>query len=179
GVREWFAGKGHLDPDRPLFPMAKNTTAFLIRSDLERVGIPYVDGNGHYADFHALRKTFITNLARSGVFPKAAQTLARHSSIELTMNTYTQLGLQELAGDVEALPPVPVAGPIRLDGQERPAIGADGQDVVPRGAQIGALHPTPGASQMASVGISEGTDGGQADRGDSAPNLLSKGASGT
>jgi len=32
---------------------------------------------------------------------------ARHSDINLTMNTHTQLVIPELAGDVEALPPVP------------------------------------------------------------------------
>ncbi len=55
-------------------------------------GIPYVDDRGHYADFHALRKTFITNLSRVGVSPTTAQLLARHSDINLTMNTYTMLG---------------------------------------------------------------------------------------
>jgi integrase len=179
GFKEWFASKGQLDPDSPLFPMAKNTTAFLIRSDLERVGIPYVDANGQYADFHALRKTFITNLARSGVFPKAAQTLARHSSMELTMNTYTQLGLQELAGDVEALPPVPVAGPARPDGQGRLTAGAEGQAVVPCGAQIGALHPTSGVSEVASVGIPESIEGSQAQQEHLGSNPLLPGTFGT
>lgn len=48
-------------------------------------GIPYVDDRGHHADFHALRKTFITNLSRAGVFPKTDQLTARHSDINLTM----------------------------------------------------------------------------------------------
>jgi site-specific recombinase XerD len=51
-IKEWFESKGQLAPDVPLFSMAKNTTAFLIRSDLERVGIPYVDANGHYCLRH-------------------------------------------------------------------------------------------------------------------------------
>jgi hypothetical protein len=41
------------------------------------------------ADFHALRHTFITNLANGGVHPKTAQTLARHSTITLTMDRYS------------------------------------------------------------------------------------------
>jgi hypothetical protein len=40
----------------------------------------YKDTQGRYADFHANRHTFITNLGRAGVNPKTAQTLARHSS---------------------------------------------------------------------------------------------------
>lgn len=52
-------------------------------------------------------KTFITNLARAGVSPKAAQLLARHSDINLTMNTYTMLGIMDQAAAVEELPAVP------------------------------------------------------------------------
>jgi len=52
-----------------------------------------VDDRGRYADFHALRKAFITNLSRAGASPKTAQLLARHSDINLTMNTYTMLGV--------------------------------------------------------------------------------------
>ena len=66
-----------------------------------------MDERGHYADFHALRKTFITNLSRAGVVPKMAQSLARHSDINLTMNTYTMLGVYDQASAVEALPPIP------------------------------------------------------------------------
>ena len=43
-----------------------------------------------YPYFHALRHTFITNLARSGVHPKTAQSLARHSTITLTMDRYSR-----------------------------------------------------------------------------------------
>ena len=67
----------------------------------------HVDHNGHVVDFHALRKTFITNLTRSGVAPKTAQLLARHSDINLTMNSYSMLGVHDQATAVEALPPVP------------------------------------------------------------------------
>jgi hypothetical protein len=56
-----------------------------------------------------LRKTFITNLSLAGVQPKAAQTLARHSDINLTMNTYTMLQVLDQAAAVESLPPVPSA----------------------------------------------------------------------
>ena len=45
--------------------------------------LSYRDDSGRFADFHALRHTFITNLATGGVHPKTAQTLARHSAITL------------------------------------------------------------------------------------------------
>ena len=41
------------------------------------------------ADFKALLHTFISNLARGGVHPKTAQTLARHGTIGLTMDRYS------------------------------------------------------------------------------------------
>ncbi len=50
---------------------------------------------------------FITNLARAGVSPKTAQILARHSDINLTMNTYTMLEVYDQSVAVAALPPLP------------------------------------------------------------------------
>jgi integrase len=37
------------------------------------------------------RHTFITNLCRADISPKAAQILARHSDIQLTMDVYTHV----------------------------------------------------------------------------------------
>jgi hypothetical protein len=42
------------------------------------------------------------------VAPKTAQLLARHCDINLTMNTYTMLGVMDTAAAVEALPAIPV-----------------------------------------------------------------------
>lgn len=67
----------------------------------------YEDADGRKADFHALRHTFITNLARSGVHPKVAQALARHSTIELTMTRYTHTVLGDLSAAVASLPAIP------------------------------------------------------------------------
>jgi integrase len=64
----------------------------------------YEDAGGHFFDFHSLRHQFISNLARAGVHPKQAQTLARHSKIDLTMNVYTHMGIADAAGALEHLP---------------------------------------------------------------------------
>jgi hypothetical protein len=48
--------------------------------------LAYRDDADHVADFHALRHTYISNLASAGVHPKIAQALARHSTITLTMD---------------------------------------------------------------------------------------------
>lgn len=76
----------------------------MLRADLKPAGIVYCDESGHYADFHALRHTFITNLARSGAHPKIAQALARHADINLTMNVYTHTVLSEQSVAIEELP---------------------------------------------------------------------------
>ena len=47
------------------------------------------NASGRVADFHALRHTFITRLARSGVAPAVAKSLARHSGPTLTMDHQT------------------------------------------------------------------------------------------
>jgi integrase len=127
-IRDRIASKPGLSPDQPLFEIADRRTADMVRIDLEAARakwideartederqeceassfLKYVDEDGHYADFHALRNTFITNLSRADVSPKMAQTLARHSTIDLTMNTYTRLGVLDQAAAVESLPPLP------------------------------------------------------------------------
>ena len=67
----------------------------------------YEDENGMYADFHANRHTFISNLAKSGVSPKVAQTMARHSDINLTMNVYSHVKMDEQANAIHKLPAPP------------------------------------------------------------------------
>jgi len=78
----------------------------MMRLDLANANVDYEDTNKRVADFHALRHTFISNLARAGVHPRSAQALARHSTIDLTMNVYTHVNLRDLASGVESLPPM-------------------------------------------------------------------------
>jgi len=61
----------------------------MLRPDLEAAGIPYRDDAGRYADFHSLRHTTGSLLAASGVHPKVAQEILRHSDINLTLGHYT------------------------------------------------------------------------------------------
>ena len=79
----------------------------MLKQDLEAAGIPYRDEAGKVADFHSLRHTFISNLSKSGVSPKVAQSLARHSTIGLTMDTYTHLSLYDERAALDKLPVLP------------------------------------------------------------------------
>lgn len=71
--------------------------------DLRRSKIAIRDDQDRVLDFHSLRYTFITSLARAGVHPGKAQRLARHSDINLTMGVYTQLDVDDLRGAVELI----------------------------------------------------------------------------
>jgi integrase len=66
--------------------------------------LAYLDEHGRVFDFHSLRHQYISNLASAGVHPKIAQTLARHSTITLTLDRYTHMGLVDLAASVNSLP---------------------------------------------------------------------------
>lgn len=63
-----------------------------------------VDAVGQVVDFHSLRHGFITYLVAANVAPKVAQALARHSTITLTMDRYTHLGIVDLVDAVGKLP---------------------------------------------------------------------------
>jgi len=83
-------------------------TAEMIRQDFGAAGITEDTPAGR-VDFHALRHTFITNLARSGVHPKVAQDLARHSDINLTLSRYSHTVLEERSEAVGKLPDLDAA----------------------------------------------------------------------
>ena len=79
--------------------------ATMLLADLEAAEIPYATDSG-FADFHSLRHTFISNLVAVGVHPKLAQQLARHSTITLTMDRYSHVGLLDMTTALESLPVV-------------------------------------------------------------------------
>jgi len=79
-------------------------TAKMLRADLADAGIAYVDEAGRFADFHSLRHTTGSLLAASGAHPKVAQSLMRHSDINLTMSRYTHIFRGQESETVEKLP---------------------------------------------------------------------------
>jgi integrase/recombinase XerD len=92
-------------PGAPAFDMPKvDKLSRMVKADLTAAGVPYADGAGRVADFHALRHTFITNLARGGVHPRTAQELARHSTIKLTMDRYSHVARGALDDALRVLP---------------------------------------------------------------------------
>jgi len=133
-IKQWLAAKKGLTATQSVFDLQTpggglRRTSLMMKLDLERARtawiedagkskkernrreesdyLQYQDENGMYADFHANRHTFISNLAKSGVSPKVAQTMARHSDINLTMNVYSHVNMDEQAAAISELPAPP------------------------------------------------------------------------
>jgi integrase len=143
-LRGFLAGK---PAGRPVWPGSwKDRAAEVLRVDLAAAGVPYaVEGPDGplYADFHALRHTFITMLERSGASPKAAQALARHSDIRLTMNRYTHADKAALARAVNGLG-LPVS-----PGKDAPPAGLAGDYAALRADLAALLSTREGADLFA------------------------------
>lgn len=80
--------------------------AQMLRHDLKAAGIPYVVNGADgplFADFHALRHSYLTLGGRSGIDLRTLQELAGHSTPELTAR-YSHRRLSDLAGAVGKLP---------------------------------------------------------------------------
>jgi integrase len=120
-MRSYITGK---PKGKPLWPGSwAEAGAEMVRLDLLAAGISYVDERGLVYDFHALRHQFISSLAAAGVHPKAAQELARHSTITLTMDYYTHLELHDQSAALEKLPELPADA----EGEQAaPAVGQAG-----------------------------------------------------
>ena len=91
----------------PLFPNMPKAITRVFTADLKAAGIAKEDGAGRTVDVHSLRHTYCSRLARAGLPLQMAQRLMRHSSPELTSNTYTHLGLMDMRAAMEAVPALP------------------------------------------------------------------------
>ena len=94
-------------PELPLVQVPSGLSR-IINRDLAAAGIPKIDDRGCTVDVHALRHTFGTHLSKGGVAPRTAQAAMRHGSIDLTMDTYTDPRLLDVAGALDVLPDLPL-----------------------------------------------------------------------
>ena len=78
-----------------------------IKKYWEKAGIP-VDKDSGY-DFHSLRVTFGTLLARNGNAQRIVQAAMRHSDSKLTENIYNDITSLDIASAIETLPDVGVS----------------------------------------------------------------------
>jgi len=80
-------------------PLDPSTVSHTFGETLERAGIPHIR-------FHDLRHSHATHLLAAGVHPKVVQERLGHSSIAVTIDTYSHVvpGLQEMAAQkIEAI----------------------------------------------------------------------------
>ena len=174
-----------LPPDAPLFTVPAGLVRILDR-DLVAAGIARrvkgADGKvrinkrderGRTVDVHALRHTFGTLLSKGGVSPRTAQAAMRHSSIDLTMNVYTDPKLLDVAGAMEALPALPLwrekvedyaEGSMQATGNILAATGTDdasGRAGARESSLVPVLVPTTGkTSTLGSILDKITTNGG-------------------
>jgi integrase len=104
----WASGR---ESSGKLFEVPQKFVKILDR-DFKAAGIPKRDERGRTVDVHALRHTFGTMLSAGGVAPRTAQAAMRHSSIELTMSTYTDPKFLDVQGAVELLPDLDLGTPL-------------------------------------------------------------------
>ncbi|NQU26515.1 MAG: site-specific integrase [Candidatus Nealsonbacteria bacterium] len=111
-----------LPADTSVFRIPRNLVKVL-NGDLKMAGIPKRDDRGRTVDVHALRHSFGTHLSKGGVAPRTAQAAMRHSTLDLTMNVYTDPRLLDVHGALDVLPGLPLNGD---DPTAETATGTDG-----------------------------------------------------
>jgi hypothetical protein len=123
-LRERYARRAPAFPRvfRKGIPSVKTLT-----KDLVACGILPVDGRGRRVDYHALRHTFATILAKNGVPRRIAMELMRHSDSRLTDQVYVDTNSLGLFNAVTQLSPPP-GSPIGS-----PKIGKNGANLAKDG----------------------------------------------
>ena len=126
-LRPWLEGR---EPGEPCFGFDPKAGAAMVRRDLETARAAWLaeaptaaerearaesdflryEAAAGLADFHALRHSFVSRLVRSGVSPKVAQRLARHSTAELTLSRYSHVDVADGAAALERVPSL-LSGP--------------------------------------------------------------------
>ncbi len=137
-VRDGGSIPARLPADTPVFSVPHKLYLILGR-DLKAAGIPKRDERGRVLDVHALRTTFGTMMSRAGVSPRTAQAAMRHSTIDLTMNVYTDPKLLDIHGALDALPALPLD---TCTNPERIAVSLTGTDPIPSTPLAPTLAPT-------------------------------------
>ncbi len=101
--------RGDAQATAPVFATIPLIRTFYL--DLKRAGLQK-SARFEGVDFHSLRATFATSLARAGVPLSQAQRLMRHSTPVLTSNVYTKFELVDAHAAVGRIDPAELAPPL-------------------------------------------------------------------
>jgi len=110
-----------------------------LRKDLLAAGIPLTTPEGK-SDFHSLRNTFATLVFEAGANVKEGMALVRHTSPDLTLNTYARTRADRLAEVVEKIAETLSPAPEYAVSRNKQAAGAEGLDV--SGLSVNQLRAT-------------------------------------
>ena len=105
----------------------ENENRFRGYSDRREVRRARTDRRGDSDLFRRLpgrQRTSSARLSKAGVSPRVAQAAMRHSSIDLTMNVYTDPRLLDVQGAVESLPHISTTADPN-ENRQRIAVGAE------------------------------------------------------
>ncbi len=95
--------------NNPAWPPPPRRPAHLHLQGASKAGRhPRKDARGRWADFHSLRYTSCTWMARRHAI-EYVQRLMRHPTIKLTADWYNDLGLEDIGQSVWSLPPLSTA----------------------------------------------------------------------
>lgn len=148
-------------PDAPLVHV-EDKPAERIRRALKLAGLPPSNPAG-VVDFHSLRLTYINLVLDNGATVKEAQTLARHSTPDLTMNIYGRARFDRLREIAEAVGQAVMSPPASIAETQRKAAGAEslclvGGYVVPPvglepnlGGEAGKTGPGTARAQVGTI----------------------------
>ena len=124
------------------------------RGEIVEEAIPYIDKGGRYAEFHSLRHTTGSLLAAAGTHPKVAQSIMRHSSIDLTMSRYTHVLRGQESEAIAGLPDfsLPSSQNQQATGTEGRAAETAPKELTPKLTPF--LTPTafPACNRLSAVG---------------------------
>lgn len=88
-------------------------------------GIPKRDAAGRVACVHSCRYTFCTRLARAGVPIQVAKTLTGHRTVQILVDVYTDLDLDDARNALRTLSPLPLTGKHPADPLKSPPCGGN------------------------------------------------------
>ena len=114
-----------LPPETPLFRVPRDLSKILNR-DLLAAGIPKRDERGRSIDVHAMRHSFGTLLNKASTAPRTVQAAMRHSTLDLTMNVYTDPKLLDVHGALDGLPALPLDAEEKCNHVAAKSTGTDG-----------------------------------------------------
>ncbi len=99
-LRNYFSANPTAPNFKAIKGMWKKRGAEMLRKDLMAARINPKRASGKVIDFHGLRHTYGTMLAQAGVMPAHLKSLMRHSNVQLTMEYYTHLSIDDLNEEI-------------------------------------------------------------------------------